>query len=40
MGMKDDFVGQRRFFGHQIKNHFWIIVVCMKYKCQSSMFLI
>ena len=34
--MKDGFVGQRRFVGHKKKNHFWIIVVCMKYKCQRG----
>ena len=37
MGMKDDFVGQRRFVGYKKKNHFQIIVVCMKYKCQRRL---
>ena len=32
--MKDGFGGQRRFVGHKKKNHFRMIVVCMKYKCQ------
>ena len=36
-GMKDGFVGQRKFLGHQEKNHFWITVVCMKYKCQMPL---
>ena len=35
--MKNDFVGQRRFVGHQKKNHFGIIVVCMKYKYQRRL---
>ena len=36
--MKDGFVGQKRFVGHQKKNHFRIIVVCMKYKsCVSRL---
>ena len=36
--MKDGFVCQRRFVGHQKKNHFRIIVVCMKYKsCVSRL---
>ena len=37
--MKDGFFGQRRFVGHKKKNHFRIIVVCMKYKCQRGLVL-
>ena len=32
----DGFVGQMRFAGHKKKNHFRIIVVCMKYECQRG----
>ena len=32
--MDDSFVGEMRIFGNKKKNHFKIIVVCMKYKCQ------
>ena len=35
--MNDGFIGQRRFVGHEKKNHFWIIVVCMKYTCQRDL---
>ena len=35
--MKDGFVGQRRFVGHEKKNHSRIIFVCMKYKCQRGL---
>ena len=35
--MKDGFVCQRRFVGHKKKMDFWIIVVCMKYKCQRGL---
>ena len=35
--MKDGFVGQRRFVGHQKKMDFQIIVVCMKYKYQRGL---
>ena len=39
-GVKGDegwFVGQRKFVGHEKKNCFRIIVVCMKYKCQRGL---
>ena len=35
--MKDGFIGQRKFVGHEKKNHFQIIVVCMKYTCQRGL---
>ena len=35
--MKDGFVGQRRFVGHEKRNHSRIIFVCMKYKCQRGL---
>ena len=35
--MKDGFVGQRRFIGHEKNNHSRIIFVCMKYKYQRDL---
>ena len=34
--MDDSFVGQRRFVGHQKKNHFGIIIMCIKYKMSKA----
>ena len=35
--MKDGFVVQRRFVGHEKRNRSQIIFVCIKYKCQRGL---